>query len=88
MKIDNFKDFEKLLKKCREYGVESIKVDGIEFYLGHMPEKQIKLNKSVNLNATNPGINQAITEDIKIPTDELTPEQLLFYSSIPHTDSN
>ena len=39
MKVDNLKDLEKLIKLCRKTGIHSIKVDGMEFELGALPDR-------------------------------------------------
>lgn len=81
MKIDNLQELKKLIKLCRETGVDIIKVDGIELVLGASPAPATKIKKSEVTTATYaPG---GITADTQIITDELTPEQLLFYSSVP-----
>ena len=70
--IDSLKDLEKLLKLCRKQGVTEIKVAGCEFKLGEMPTEQ----KLVN-------IDQDVVTDpyANFPQGDLTPEQLMFYSS-------
>lgn len=83
MKIESLKDLEKVIKLCRKLGVEVIKVDGVELVLGHMatpsPQRSWTAPK-VSLAAYPPN---GITSDTKIITDELTPEQMLFYSADP-----
>lgn len=87
MKIENLKELQKLIKLCRAEGVESIRVDGIEMHLGAKPEASA--SKRINTNVfpeaatlVSPG---GITESTKILTDELTPEQLLYYSARPES---
>lgn len=85
--LKSLKDLEKAIKLCRKLGVESIRIDGVEFHLGvqvqtFTPRKQPKVE------ATLPGMTApgGITEDMIIPTTPshlaatLTEEQLLFYS--------
>lgn len=84
MTVSTLKDLEKLVKLMRKVGIDKIKVDSIELELGDVPQK---------LNLKNAANNQAILEDMqyrpggidqntRIETpDDLTPEQLLFYSS-------
>ena len=77
MVIQDLKELEKLIKLCRRTGIDTISVDGITFSLGTQPQQ---LGASTKLNA-----GSFVTEDTKILTSELTPEQLMFYSSQPHT---
>lgn len=70
MKIENLKDLNKLIQLCRKTGVEAITVDGIELKLGNDP---IKPSKRVS--------NRPNYEQDTVKTDELTPEQMLFWSS-------
>ena len=89
MEIKTQKDLEKLIRMLHKNGVESIKVDNIELHLGKMP---LKASKSPVIM---PYV--APEEDIKVPqfngytpnteatdtieTDELSEEELLFYSA-------
>jgi len=93
MKIDSLRDLKKLLQLCREQGVHSIKLNGMEFgLLPTIPAKSTKRNSMKEL------LNElAPEEDIRIPQytpvvsdgspdtittpDELTEEQLLNWSS-------
>lgn len=90
MTIDNLKQLQKLIALCQKTGVLSIKVDGIELQLSSMPTKQPKRQAYV------PAAPEA---DIKVPkfngydlgaqapdlidTEELSDEQLMFYSARP-----
>lgn len=81
--IKSLKDLEKAIKLCRKMGVESIKIDGVEFHLGpvYFPQKRQVTEKKIN--SLSPG---GITDGVQIPaanipTDGLTEEQLLFFSS-------
>jgi len=88
LKIDNFKDLERVIKLCRKAGVDSIKIDNVEFHLGAEPysnkpvRKQIKAIEDMITSPITPG---GITEDTRIDTDGLTEEQLLFYSARPES---
>lgn len=85
MKIDSIKDLTKLVQLCRKTGVLSIKVDGIELTLGAEPLKKAYKPTSYSIpSATSNTAYGEIDEDTKILTDELTPEQLLFYSAQGH----
>lgn len=77
MKIDNIKDLKKVIQLCRETGVDIIKCDGIELVLGSAPAKAVKQrNSSVET------FSSIVGPDTPIETpDELTPEQLMFYSA-------
>lgn len=83
MKVENLKELQKLIKLCRAEGIESIRIDGIEMHLGVKEIKQPKTTKTLLTESlVTPG---GITESTKILTDELTPEQLLYYSSRPES---
>jgi len=98
MTITSLKDLKKLIALCRRTGVQSIRVDNIEFHLGEEPIK-VSHPRQNEQNVTNevqqvtltPG---GVTEKTKIPGvtiasdwDLLTDEQKLFYSSRPETPS-
>jgi hypothetical protein len=67
--IESLKDLERLLKICRKQGVTEIKLKDVEFKLGDLPMER--------------GSNEVEIEDplTGFPEGELTPEQLMFYSS-------
>lgn len=74
--IESLKDLEKLLKLCRKQGVLDIKLGQVEFRLGDLP-------------AMRPGDVEAEESPYSnFPQGELTPEQLIFYSSggLPQDD--
>ena len=77
MKINDIKDLKKVIQLCRQTGVDIIKVDGVELVLGSAPRQPIKArNSSIET------FSSAIGPDTPIETpDELTPEQLLMWSS-------
>lgn len=80
MKIEKLSDLKKVIALCREYGVNIIKIDGIDIVLEGSPAA-IKINKARAevLPTYTPG---GITESTPIATpDALTEEQLLFYSA-------
>ena len=71
--ISDLKGLEKLLKLCRKQGVTEIKLDGVEFKLGDLPTERVMNEASSEFEYINPYAN--------FPDGELTPEQLMFYSS-------
>lgn len=90
MTIDNLKELQKLIQLCRKTGVESIKVDNVEFHLGKAPAKAYKPQAEVltdplaNASVPKPNIYNEISEVDKIEMpDELTDEQLMNWSSRP-----
>lgn len=91
MTIDSLKTLKQLIKLCRSEGVQSIKVDGIEMHLGAPLQKAYKSQPEVltdplaNAKVPTPNIYNEVSEDTKIVTDELTDEQLLYYSSRPES---
>lgn len=81
--IANLKELKKFLQLCRDQGVESIRFNGVEVHLGSMPIIPNRANKrvlpeTITTPTYAPG---GITADTSILTDELTPDQLLFWSS-------
>ncbi len=92
MKIDSLKDLKKLLQLCREQGVHSIKLDGMEFgLLPTVPAKAKRNSMKELLNELSPEADIKIPQYTPIVTDgepdqitmpdELTEEQLLNWSS-------
>lgn len=64
------KDLEELaafLKICRKQGVTDIKFAGFSVIFGDVPKKRKD--------------GEIDSDDTDVPTDELTPEQLMFYSA-------
>lgn len=88
MKIDNLKELQKVIKACRSLGVQSIKIDNVEFHLGDLPapSQAQRTSQAVVQDVINTIAPGGITADTKILTDELTPDQLLFYSSVSNND--
>jgi len=96
MTITSLKDLQKLIALCRRTGVQQIRVDGIELYIGEAPvkvphsrQKKENVTNEVHQVTLTPG---GVTEQTKIPVvasdwDMLTDDQKLFYSSRPETPS-
>lgn len=92
MTISNLKDLQKLIALCRRTGVQQIRVDGIELYIGEEPVKVSRSRQSAQTvthteqTVLAPG---GVTEKTPIAVasdwDLLTDEQKLFYSSRPET---
>jgi len=80
MKIESLKDLQKLIQLCRKMGVEAFEVGEIKMSLGPEPAKYkaTAIYKQTLQKTLAPG---GITEDVTIPTDLLTDEQLLFWSA-------
>lgn len=87
MKVNTLKELKKVLQLCREQGVVTIKIDGIEMQLGSMPvaaksvletfpEENIKVPQYTPVNVQN-----TATEAIEASEADLSEEQLLFYSA-------
>lgn len=62
--LSDLKELEKFLKICRKQGVLEISFAGTAVKLGDLPLKADREDDA----------------DVSIPTDELTPEQLMFYA--------
>ncbi len=65
--IGNLKEFEKFLKICHKNGLTEATLSGVSVKIGKKPVKQ----KS--------GKKAADTDDDIIETDELSPEEMMFY---------
>lgn len=96
MKIETKKDLKEIIALCRKLGVQSFKADNVEFHLGDAPVKhrnvddliedplahaKIPTFQAISQKEVNETGVKAIAD--KIASDELTEEQLLFYSSRP-----
>lgn len=94
MKIENLKDLQKVIALCRKTGVLAIKIDSIELQLTTVaptskPKKSSIFDKEtfpepVITPYTPGGITEQtriVAESAAIATDELTDEQMLFYSA-------
>lgn len=64
--IKDLHELTNFLKVCRKHGVNEIKFEGVSVSFGDLPKK---------------GKDGEDSKDSEIPTDELTPEQLMFYSA-------
>jgi hypothetical protein len=86
MKIENLKELQALVKLCKRQGIPYMKIDNMEFQISpesqkqqqfvtrdFLPEETIKVPK--------PNLLPSQTQ-LEIP-DELSEEQLLYYSSRP-----
>lgn len=69
---DSLKDLEKLLKLCRKHGVKDIQLAEVKLTLGDLPFEP-RTQEQGEIPTDNPYAN--------FPDGELTPEQLMFYSS-------
>lgn len=81
MKIESIKELDALIKLCRKRGIESVKVDNIELRLSDVAPVETQPKRSprqLDTTGISPG---GITDDTKILTEELSYEQMLFYSS-------
>lgn len=70
--INDIKDLKQLFKLCRQQGVTEIKLGDTEIKFGEMPMQQSSV------------MNESQSEESpygNFPSGELTPEQLMFYSS-------
>lgn len=65
----DIKDLQALLKLCRKQGVIEITSEGLSIKFGDLPKKESG--------------DKEDSEEEPIPTDGLTPEQMLFYSAPP-----
>ena len=63
--IKDLKELQALLKLCRKQGVTEIKVGDVSVHFGELPTKAAGDKEDA---------------DESTPTDELTPEQLMFFS--------
>lgn len=73
--INDLKELQKLFKLCRAQGITEIKLNGVEFKMGDLPREPGEASSisDSELSPQNPYAN--------FPQGELTPEQLIFYSS-------
>lgn len=78
--IENLKDLEKLLKLCRKQGVTELSLGTVTLKLGDMPKGKDGAPQDVELDPEDPYAN--------FPANDLTPTQLMFYSSggLPEDD--
>lgn len=78
--IESLSDLRKLLKLCREQGVDEIDVHGVKLKFGDMPTVMSKGMSDAELESKDPYAN--------FPQGELTPEQLMFYSAGGHPEED
>ncbi len=81
--MTELKDLKKLILLCRQQGVQSIRFNGVELHLTDAPTR-IDTRKYPDLTAkgqAEPLSPGGITEQTRIITEELSEEQLLFYSA-------
>lgn len=95
MKIETLKELQKVIALCRRQGVAHIKLGELEMTLGPMPNKPRTIQDfstdfpEANIQVpTYSPIPESTTQSMadKIATDELTQEQLLFYSAQGHVE--
>lgn len=90
----DIKKLKQIIQLCRKTGVTSIKLDGLELQLGAMPMQRKIQDFSIDFPEANIKVPQyqelteVNTKEMadKIATDELTEEQLLFYSAQGHVE--
>lgn len=80
MDIKNLKDLKKLIQLCRTTGVEAIELGTLKMNLGPTPVIY-KQYKTKPIEVTTQTTLGEIDENVKIPTDQLTEEQLLMWSA-------
>lgn len=83
MKINSLRELQKIVSFCRKQGVTSIEVDGIKLSLSSVEPKKVKSylpDYSKDIPEASYSI-PSLKPDV-IETEELTPEQALFYSSV------
>ena len=90
MTINSLKELKKLLVLARQEGVESMKVDNIEFHLGRkavgVKAPDLIMDPLATASIPTPKIYNEVSENDKIEMpDELTEEQLLNWSSRPES---
>jgi len=87
VKLDTLKDLKRVIKLCRSEGVDSIRIDNVEIHLAQLPVKRPTTTQQLGDATTFSTIytSNNITDETIIPTfDDLTEEQKLFYSAVPH----
>lgn len=85
--MQNLKDLKKLIALCRAQGVTSIEMDGIKLELGAIAPKT-RAPKTYTMPDFDPGqVPSFEPVQDEITTDELSAEDLLFYSATAHGDA-
>ena len=93
MDIKSIKDLEKVIKVCRRLGVEAIEIGEIKFNLGAEPKSKMGIVSAANdfpeASIKIPQYTPQASPEVQgvIKTDELTPDQLLFYSAVDETQN-
>jgi hypothetical protein len=77
--IKDLKDLRKLIQLCRKEGVDIIKIGDIEMHIPAGPTKQAKPTKARGVQLPKPPQGEMAPHE-EPENDELTPEQMLFYS--------
>lgn len=81
MKVESLRELKALIKMCQSQGVKAIEIDNIKLELNPPAPKQ-KRYKQVPEFADLPLEAQLKVPQMEpIPTDELTEEQLMYYSA-------
>lgn len=93
MKIETKQQLKEVIQLCRKLGVQSIRIDGIEFHLGSLPvvyKRQKKSTPSIETPTNKYPLPNEMSEEAKIineinavDSDQLTDEQLMYYSAVP-----
>jgi hypothetical protein len=78
MILKTIKDLDKLIKLCKKQGISGIKVGNVEFNLEPIKTSSIE-PISPEASVKVPKFNGSLEPD-KIDTDQLTEEQLMYYS--------
>lgn len=84
MTVKDLKDLEKVIKLCRRMGIEAIEVDNVKLNLGPAPKPVTQHSVASDFPEASMKIPQYTAtsgDPDAITSDELTPEQLLMWSS-------
>lgn len=90
MTINSLKEFKALIKACRSLGVDAIEVGDLKVVIGKEPFKAS--NKAIDeiafpeASIQVPRFNGDVEAPDKPLTDELTEEQLMFFSAQGHEE--
>lgn len=94
MKLENLNDFKKLVLLSRKLGLSHIRVGEVEVHLGAEPLKKANaapLSSSYSLDplaSAKIANNIGYIEDAPPITEELTEDQLLYYSAVSQGDTH
>lgn len=93
MKITSLKDLKQIIKVCRDGGVTGIELDGVKLTLQPKPITKApvaSIDYSNDFPEASVPVPQYRPVDLgvldKVDTEELTPDQLMFYSAVGPTD--